>query len=61
MEVKYDKLVKLLEGRNHFQIPIYQRTYDWHKSQCKQLFDDIVKVGKKYDPKSFSRNDHLPM
>ncbi len=30
---------------NQFVIPIYQRLYSWEKKQCKQLWDDILKVG----------------
>ncbi len=26
-------------------IPIYQRVYSWEKKQCKQLWDDIIKIG----------------
>ncbi len=30
---------------NQFVIPIYQRLYSWKKEQCKQLWDDIIKIG----------------
>ncbi len=30
---------------NQFFIPIYQRLYSWGKEQCKQLWDDIIKIG----------------
>ncbi|WQW28500.1 DUF262 and DUF1524 domain-containing protein [Helicobacter pylori] len=30
---------------NQFIIPIYQRLYSWEKEQCKQLWDDIIKIG----------------
>ncbi|WP_033758168.1 DUF262 and DUF1524 domain-containing protein [Helicobacter pylori] len=30
---------------NQFVIPIYQRLYSWGKEQCKQLWDDIIKIG----------------
>ncbi|KNE08200.1 DUF262 and DUF1524 domain-containing protein [Helicobacter pylori] len=30
---------------NQFVIPIYQRVYSWGKEQCKQLWDDIIKIG----------------
>ncbi|WP_187889879.1 DUF262 and DUF1524 domain-containing protein [Helicobacter pylori] len=30
---------------NQFVIPIYQRVYSWKKKQCKQLWDDIIKIG----------------
>lgn len=29
-----------------FVIPVYQRNYDWEHSQCKQLIDDVLQVGK---------------
>ncbi|MCQ2857230.1 DUF262 and DUF1524 domain-containing protein [Helicobacter pylori] len=29
-----------------FVIPIYQRLYGWKKEQCKQLWDDIIKIGR---------------
>ncbi|MCQ2682823.1 DUF262 and DUF1524 domain-containing protein [Helicobacter pylori] len=31
--------------KNQFIIPIYQRVYSWEKEQCKELWDDIIKVG----------------
>ncbi len=35
-------LLNLLEGtKTRFVIPVYQRNYDWHIEQCKQLFDDL--------------------
>ena len=34
-----------MEGASkHFIIPVYQRNYDWKTEQCKQLYDDLVKV-----------------
>ncbi|EJB57824.1 hypothetical protein HPHPH30_0690 [Helicobacter pylori Hp H-30] len=30
---------------NQFVIPIYQRLYSWGKKQCKQLWDDVIKIG----------------
>ncbi len=30
---------------NQFVIPIYQRLHSWGKEQCKQLWDDIIKIG----------------
>ncbi len=46
MEARYINLIALLDGRNQFNIPIYQRTYDWQKKHCKQLLCDIKKIGK---------------
>ncbi|WRC91753.1 DUF262 and DUF1524 domain-containing protein [Helicobacter pylori] len=42
--------IKLLDfiGKSQekqFVIPIYQRLYGWKKEQCKQLWDDIIKIG----------------
>ncbi|MCQ2880019.1 DUF262 and DUF1524 domain-containing protein [Helicobacter pylori] len=42
--------IKLLDfiGKSQekqFVIPIYQRLYSWGKEQCKQLWDDIIKIG----------------
>ncbi|GAA8368576.1 hypothetical protein HpBT210_06980 [Helicobacter pylori] len=30
---------------NQLVIPIYQRLYSWEEEQCKQLWDDIIKIG----------------
>lgn len=39
------KLVAYMQGANkRFVIPVYQRNYDWKTENCKQLFDDLVKV-----------------
>ncbi len=44
------KAIKLLEfikdnQKNQLVIPIYQRVYSWDKEQCKELWDDIIKIG----------------
>ena len=34
-----------MQGSNkRFVIPVYQRNYDWKTENCKQLYDDLVKV-----------------
>ena len=39
------KLVQYMEGSSkRFVIPVYQRNYDWRLENCKQLYDDLVKV-----------------
>ncbi len=38
-------LLKFLDGSKQFIIPIYQRTYSWTLSQCKQLWKDIINAG----------------
>jgi uncharacterized protein with ParB-like and HNH nuclease domain len=42
------KLIAYMQGSNkRFVIPVYQRNYDWKTENCKQLFDDLVKVVRK--------------
>ena len=41
------RLIEYMEGsKKRFIIPVYQRNYDWKIENCKQLFDDLVKVVK---------------
>lgn len=42
------KLVSYMQGSDkRFVIPVYQRNYDWKQENCKQLFDDLVKIIRK--------------
>ncbi|MCQ2942884.1 DUF262 and DUF1524 domain-containing protein [Helicobacter pylori] len=47
MDAKATTLLGFFEENqnNQFVIPIYQRLYSWEKEQCKQLWDDIIKIG----------------
>ncbi|GAA8324796.1 DUF262 and DUF1524 domain-containing protein [Helicobacter pylori] len=47
MEADSTTLLKFIEDnqKNQLVIPIYQRLYSWEKEQCKQLWDDIIKIG----------------
>ncbi|MGL2741354.1 GmrSD restriction endonuclease domain-containing protein [Helicobacter pylori] len=47
MEAKEATLLRFFEENqnNQFVILIYQRVYSWKKEQCKQLWDDIIKIG----------------
>ncbi|WP_231267250.1 DUF262 and DUF1524 domain-containing protein [Helicobacter pylori] len=47
MEVYATILLNFIKGnqKNQLVIPIYQRLYSWEKEQCKQLWDDIIKIG----------------
>lgn len=41
------RLIEYMEGsKKRFIIPVYQRNYDWRTENCKQLYDDLVKVIK---------------
>ena len=42
-ETKVDRF--LGSNETAFAIPVYQRNYDWAKTQCAQLFKDILAVG----------------
>ncbi|GAA9070803.1 DUF262 and DUF1524 domain-containing protein [Helicobacter pylori] len=47
MGAKAIKLLNFIKDnqKNQLVIPIYQRVYSWEKEQCKQLWDDIIKIG----------------
>lgn len=38
--------LRFLEGKNQFVIPIFQRTYSWKETQCRQLWDDIIRISE---------------
>ena len=41
------RLIEYMQGSmKRFIIPVYQRNYDWKTENCKQLYDDLVKVVK---------------
>jgi predicted transport protein len=37
--------VKIINGTTQFVIPVFQRDYSWTEVQCRQLWDDIVRIG----------------
>ncbi|GAA8468665.1 DUF262 and DUF1524 domain-containing protein [Helicobacter pylori] len=47
MEADVTTLLNFIKGNqnNQLVIPIYQRLYSWEEEQCKQLWDDIIKIG----------------
>ncbi|GAA7625142.1 DUF262 and DUF1524 domain-containing protein [Helicobacter pylori] len=47
MDAKAMKLLDFIgkSQEKQFVIPVYQRVYSWGKEQCKQLWDDIIKIG----------------
>ena len=39
------RLIEFMNGSNkRFIIPVYQRNYDWKTENCKQLYNDLIKV-----------------
>ncbi|MGG2173368.1 DUF262 domain-containing protein, partial [Escherichia coli] len=49
MKATGDSLLDFLKRSQQFVIPIYQRTYSWREQQCRQLWDDIIRAGKRDD------------
>ncbi len=47
MKATEAKLLDFLKKSPQFIIPIYQRTYSWTESQCRQLWKDILRAGDK--------------
>ncbi|GAA7840901.1 DUF262 and DUF1524 domain-containing protein [Helicobacter pylori] len=47
MKADVTPLLKFIKDnqKNQLVIPIYQRVYSWEKEQCKELWDDIIKIG----------------
>lgn len=53
MQVYKNNITQYLTATNtNFIIPVYQRNYDWEKSNCKQLFNDILYVSQTPPPSS---------
>lgn len=45
MKGSEQRLIEFMDGaKKRFVIPVYQRNYDWKMENCKQLFDDLVKI-----------------
>ena len=49
MKANEANLLRFLDSTKQFILPIFQRRYSWEKRQCKQLWDDILRVGKNED------------
>ena len=48
------KLLEYMEGaKKRFVIPVYQRNYDWRIENCKQLYDDLVRVVRNHRSSHF--------
>lgn len=43
----------IANDNKRFIIPVYQRSYNWKETQCRQLFDDLMKVIKNNRTKHF--------
>lgn len=49
MDIEPSKRLKgFIEGKNKdFFVPLYQRHYNWKKSNCRQLYNDLLKTARK--------------
>ncbi|MFH0856370.1 MAG: DUF262 domain-containing protein [bacterium] len=46
MKAGETKFIDFLNSNQQFIIPVYQRTYSWGISQCRQLWEDLMRVIK---------------
>jgi uncharacterized protein with ParB-like and HNH nuclease domain/predicted transport protein len=46
MFAKQENFLSFLKASEKLRIPIYQRKYSWNLKQCKELWKDIIEVGK---------------
>ena len=54
MEGSGIQLYSYMEGpNNRYIIPVYQRRYDWKIENCKQLYDDLLRLTKKSEGNHF--------
>ncbi len=49
MNANEEHLLKLLDGKKQFILPIFQRRYSWEKEQCDQLWHDVLRVGGNHE------------
>ena len=53
MKASETNLLKFLEPRNQFFIPIFQRRYSWEKRHREQLWDDVLRIGQNHEILSY--------
>ena len=53
MKAIHAHLLTFLDGTKQFQVPIFQCRYDWKEKECKQLWDDVLRVGANEDIPSY--------
>jgi uncharacterized protein with ParB-like and HNH nuclease domain/predicted transport protein len=46
MRAEATSLLLFLKNSPQFVIPIYQRTYSWTETECRQLWDDVMRTGR---------------
>ena len=53
MKASETTILNLLRSVRQFYIPVYQRPYSWRLAQCRQLWQDIVRVGSQSESGHF--------
>ena len=53
MDAKESALHSFLSQQIIMNVPIYQRKYNWSNDECKQLFNDILTIGRDSSKKSY--------
>jgi len=53
MRASETNLLRFLEPRNQFFIPIFQRRYSWEKHHCEHFWDDILRIGQNDEIQSY--------
>lgn len=53
MDAGKESLLYFLSQNQQLSIPIYQRKYSWTDKECKQLLEDILRVGKSDESNHF--------
>lgn len=46
MKAKESRLLDFLKSSKQFVIPIYQRPYRWEETQCRKLWDDLLRAAE---------------
>lgn len=47
MKATEARFLTVLRDASQFAIPIYQRTYSWTERECRQLWDDVLRAGRR--------------
>ena len=48
MKAEPEKIIDtMFDNKRQYQIPVYQRNYDWKKDNCLELFNDVINAYEK--------------
>lgn len=48
MKAEPEKIIDtMFDNKRQYQIPVYQRNYDWKKDNCLELFNDVITAYEK--------------